>query len=180
MEWFYSKNGQQLGPITEQEFSGKCRSGEILPTDLVWKEGMSDWTPMSQVAVATISEKTSQLPASLAPPESGVGNVMMNQPPAVDPKFIPQRIPTYQWQSIVALVIGCLQLVMCCSPLGLIFGIIALVYSNKVDPYFMQQNYMAAQDASRNAKIWMIVSFSTTGLVILGFIGMMVIGILNP
>lgn len=162
MDWFYSKNGQQLGPINEQEFTGKCRSGEILPTDLIWKEGMPDWLPMAQVAGLTLSQKISELPASLAPQESGAGNVMMAQPPAVDAKFIPQKIPTYQPHSIVALVVGCLQMMLICFPLGLVFAIIALVYSNKVEPYFMQQNYLAAQDASRNAKIWMIVSFSMT------------------
>lgn len=180
MIWFYSKNGQQLGPISEQDFSNKCSSGEILGTDLVWKEGMPDWIPMSQVTGLSLSQKISQPPAVVMPPQSGVGNVMSVQPPPVDVRFIPQRIPNYQWQSIAALVLSCLQMLLCCIPVGLIFAIIAMVYSNKVEPYFMQQNYLAAEDASRSAKIWMIVSFSVTGLFILGGIGMMVIAILNP
>lgn len=105
---------------------------------------------------------------------------MSAQPPPADVRFIPPRIPSYQVHSIVALVIGCLQMMVFCFPLGLIFAVIAMVYSNKVEPYFMQQNYLAAEDASRSAKIWMIVSFSMTGLVILGFVALMVIVILNP
>ncbi|MFN5870876.1 MAG: CD225/dispanin family protein [Akkermansiaceae bacterium] len=52
-----------------------------------------------------------------------------------------------------------------------------MVYSNKVEPYFIQQNYLAAQDASKNAKIFMILSLSMSGMVILGFIALMVVAI---
>jgi hypothetical protein len=64
-------------------------------------------------------------------------------------------------------------------PLGLIFSIIAMVYSSKVEPYFMQQNYLAAQDASKNAKIFMILSLSMSGMVILGFVALMVVAIVT-
>ncbi len=179
MTWFYSNNGQQLGPISEEDFSSKCASGEILSTDLVWKEGMSDWKPSSQVTGLLLVQKIAS-PIDLAKPhESNVGNVMVVQPPPVDVQFIPQKFPNYQWQSIVALVLGGIQMMVICLPLGLIFGIIALVYSNKVEPYFMQQNYLAAQDASRNAKVMMIVSLSLSGMVILGFIVVMVVVIVS-
>lgn len=174
MTWFYSKNGQQLGPISEEDFSSRCASGEILPADLVWKDGMSDWKPLSQVTGLSLTQKIASPPNFVKPYESNVGSVMMAQPPPVDVQFIPQKFPSYQWQSIVALVLGGIQMMVFCLPLGLIFAIIALVYSNKVEPYFMQQNYLAAQDASRNAKIMMIVSLSMSGLVIIGFIGVMI------
>lgn len=179
MTWFYSKHGKQLGPISEEDFSSKCASGEILLTDLVWKEGMSDWKPSSEFIALSLTQKIAASPNFDKPYESSVGNVMVAQPPPVDVQFIPQKFPNYQWQSIVALVLGGVQMMIICIPLGLIFGIIALVYSNKVEPYFMQQNYIAAQDASRNAKIWMIVSLSMGGMVILGGIGFFIIMILN-
>ena len=50
MSWYYSKNGTQLGPVTEQELKAKGGSGEVLATDLVWKEGMPDWLPFGQLA----------------------------------------------------------------------------------------------------------------------------------
>lgn len=179
MTWFYAKNAQQLGPISEEDFSKKCASGEILATDLVWKEGMPDWLPLSQVTGQSLAQKVNTPIDLTKPPESNVGNVMMVQPPPVDVRFIPQRIPNYQWQSIVALVLGCIQTMTICIPLGLVFSIIAMVYSNKVEPYFMQQNYLAAQDASKNAKIFMILSFSMSGMIILGFITLMVIAIVT-
>jgi hypothetical protein len=177
MTWFYSKNGQQLGPISEEEFSNKCASGEILTTDLVWKEGMNDWLSLAKVTGLSLTQKIYSPIDFTKPQESKVGNVMVVQPPPVDVQFIPQRFPKYQWQSIVALVLGCMQMLVFCIPLGLIFAIIAMVYSNKVEPYFVQQNYLAAQDSSRNAKIFMILSFAMSGMVILGSIGFLVIAI---
>lgn len=180
MTWFYAKNAQQLGPISEEDFSKKCASGEILTTDLVWKEGMPDWLPLSQVTGLSLAQKINTPIDLTKPPESNVGNVMVVQPPPVDVQFIPQRFPNYQWQSIVALVLGCIQMMVCCAPLGLVFSIIAMVYSNKVEPYFMQQNYLAAQDASKNTKIFMILSLSMSGMAIIGGIVMMIFAIMNP
>lgn len=41
--WYYTLNGQQAGPISQEELTQKL-NGE-LPTDtLVWKEGMSEWS----------------------------------------------------------------------------------------------------------------------------------------
>jgi hypothetical protein len=42
-EWHYSKDGKKTGPISAQELKSLADSGGLLPTDLVWKEGMSEW-----------------------------------------------------------------------------------------------------------------------------------------
>ncbi|MHC4444842.1 MAG: DUF4339 domain-containing protein [Planctomycetota bacterium] len=38
MEWYYHKNNQQMGPISSQELKQLAQTGELKPTDLVWKE----------------------------------------------------------------------------------------------------------------------------------------------
>jgi hypothetical protein len=43
-QWFYTKNGQRMGPVTDAELKQLAASGTILPTDQIWKEGMSAWT----------------------------------------------------------------------------------------------------------------------------------------
>lgn len=48
--WYYSKNGMQLGPLSQEELASKATSGEVLASDLIWREGMTDWKPMAQVA----------------------------------------------------------------------------------------------------------------------------------
>ena len=47
MQWYYSKNSTQLGPVSYAELRAKISSGEILPTDMVWREGMTDWVTVS-------------------------------------------------------------------------------------------------------------------------------------
>ncbi|MHC4796503.1 MAG: DUF4339 domain-containing protein, partial [Planctomycetota bacterium] len=49
MEWYYHKNNQQMGPISSQELKQLAQTGELKPTDLVWKEGMDNWAPAQQV-----------------------------------------------------------------------------------------------------------------------------------
>jgi uncharacterized membrane protein len=48
-DWYYAENNEQRGPVLEAEL--KSLLAGKLPTDtLVWKEGMSNWTPAAQVA----------------------------------------------------------------------------------------------------------------------------------
>ncbi|MGJ8639109.1 MAG: DUF975 family protein [Opitutaceae bacterium] len=49
MEWFYEKNGAQEGPVTEDELKRLKASGEIGDQNLIWKQGMGDWSPYSSV-----------------------------------------------------------------------------------------------------------------------------------
>ncbi|CAN5828712.1 hypothetical protein BH11VER1_BH11VER1_04240 [soil metagenome] len=47
MNWFYSDNGAQQGPISDMEVTNLSRSGVLKPETLVWHEGMTDWQPLS-------------------------------------------------------------------------------------------------------------------------------------
>ncbi len=49
MEWHYSINGNQAGPVSAEEFQNLVASGVIQPSTLVWREGMSDWLPYASV-----------------------------------------------------------------------------------------------------------------------------------
>ncbi|QDT59424.1 hypothetical protein SV7mr_19310 [Stieleria bergensis] len=48
-EWYYGRNGQQQGPVTSNQLKQLAQSGQLLPTDFVWKEGMSEWAKASKV-----------------------------------------------------------------------------------------------------------------------------------
>ncbi len=45
MEWYYSFNGQQTGPVADPELEQLVAAGVILPDTLVWHEGMAEWKP---------------------------------------------------------------------------------------------------------------------------------------
>ena len=47
-DWFYSKSGKQLGPVSETVLFQLAASGQVLPDDLVWKEGMAQWMKASR------------------------------------------------------------------------------------------------------------------------------------
>jgi hypothetical protein len=49
-DWYYSRKGQKEGPTTFERLQRLAASGELRATDLVWHEGMADWTQAAQVA----------------------------------------------------------------------------------------------------------------------------------
>ena len=49
MNYFYAANGQQSGPIPEEQLIGMVTSGSLSPDTLVWAEGMAGWEPYSKV-----------------------------------------------------------------------------------------------------------------------------------
>lgn len=49
-EWFYAKDRQgKLGPVSTGELREMIKTGDLKPTDMVWKQGMQQWTPISAV-----------------------------------------------------------------------------------------------------------------------------------
>lgn len=45
--WFYSKGGQQHGPVSQPELQQIISGGELHPAkDMVWKEGLPNWMPL--------------------------------------------------------------------------------------------------------------------------------------
>lgn len=52
MNWFYESNGEQKGPVTDDELDSLVAQGVVLPTTLVWRDGLPNWTPLSQVRAA--------------------------------------------------------------------------------------------------------------------------------
>jgi len=47
--WFISRNGQQEGPMVNAEFQKLVGLGHLAPTDFVWRNGMENWVPASEV-----------------------------------------------------------------------------------------------------------------------------------
>ncbi len=56
MDFYYSKDGQSLGPIPEAKFKALVAEGEITPQTSVWKEGMGDWKDYGEVDADFITE----------------------------------------------------------------------------------------------------------------------------
>lgn len=49
MDWHYSVNSVASGPVPAEVLQHKISVGEVRPGDLVWREGMPGWVPVSTV-----------------------------------------------------------------------------------------------------------------------------------
>lgn len=153
--YYVGKNGQQTGPFTLDQVKAKYATGEILPTDLVWKEGTADWKPASN-----FSEFSA--PASITPTYQAEST-----PGPVTPSYIPQsaapapysagpggalapgaKVPSY-------LVWSILSTLCCCLP----FGIVAIVFSAQVNNKVAAGDIAGAIASSQKAKMWCWIAF---------------------
>ena len=58
IQWFYSSNGKQLGPVSENEVLLLLEKGSISADNPVWTKGMPNWAPANQTKLASkISQK---------------------------------------------------------------------------------------------------------------------------
>jgi hypothetical protein len=48
MEWYYSKNGKQIGPFSSGDIKSLSEQGDLESTDLVWHVGMEKWLPAKE------------------------------------------------------------------------------------------------------------------------------------
>jgi hypothetical protein len=136
MQWYYSKNGTQLGPIGDEEIKAKVASGEIAPTDLVWKDGMGDWLPSSQVA-----ELRGNAPTQTATPGADSPHSPYQAPATVgSPAYqSPQGVVVLsQGMSIASMVCGILGLVTCClwclsGPLAIVAVVLGHISLSKIN-----------------------------------------------
>jgi hypothetical protein len=44
-QWYYTRQGQRFGPLSIEQIRQLALAGQLQQTDLVWTEGMAEWTP---------------------------------------------------------------------------------------------------------------------------------------
>lgn len=76
MNWFYSKDNQQAGPVEDAELAQLVQSGVITDATLVWHSGLANWQPY---AVARGGAAGLLPPAIAAPTVGGVGPVNLGK-----------------------------------------------------------------------------------------------------
>lgn len=48
-QWYYGRDGHHAGPVSSQKLKELAEAGDLRPTDIVWKEGLSEWVPAAKV-----------------------------------------------------------------------------------------------------------------------------------
>lgn len=149
-EYYYylDADQQQKGPISPSDF---IRLG-INQNTLLWKEGMADWQK-----AGAIPELSAYFQSTPPPPPVSHAGPSLQKP--VQP-IVPPASPVTQKPDSY-LIWSILTTVLCCLPLG----IVAIIYSTKVDPLWDKGQYDEAMSAAKNAKTFCILS------VVLGLIG---------
>lgn len=138
MNYWIIVNDTRLGPMgLDQALS----TPGIGPDTPVWREGLADWTTLSQLPeLAAIHRKPAPAPAGTYYHTYAPGTPM-----PVDEQSMPS---TY-------LVWAILATLCCCLPTG----VVALIYASKVSPLYQQGDIKGARDASEKAGWWVIISF---------------------
>lgn len=205
MKWYYAHGGSQKGPVDGDELRTKLAAGEVAKTDLVWREGMKDWVPASEVAELSTYAPDGPKPqaaseAPSAPAEQGMGSappveqtsVAPSQSAPVSPYQAPQspvpqgapipgQTPTSS-KATTALVLGIIGTVFgLCGCYGLIValpcGIIAIIFGNDV---LKQVAANPALEPDRGkAKTGMILGWVGIGISVLFTILAVVLGIVG-
>ena len=62
MNWYYASNGQQLGPVPEQQLSQLIAAGTINASSLVWREGLGDWQPLGVACPSALGQAHAEAP----------------------------------------------------------------------------------------------------------------------
>jgi hypothetical protein len=100
-QWYYTRNGQQDGPVSALELRELAESGQLQPTDLVRKEGMASWCGVGVVeglfpAAIPVSGAAPDEPIATAVP---VEEVTPKPPSAFSTEVILARVKA-SWQQL--------------------------------------------------------------------------------
>ena len=67
--FFYSLNGQQQGPVSEDQLRQMVASGALSPDTLVWREDMADWQPLVSMVTGISSTVRCSVCGQMFPPD---------------------------------------------------------------------------------------------------------------
>lgn len=112
MEWHVRAEGQQLGPLSEQDLLSWARAGRLKAVDLVWRAGMPQWLPAGQAP-----ELASVLGAFSGPAPASVG----------DDPLMRALLPVGRsgW-AIAAGYLGLVSILVLPAPFALLCGLLAV------------------------------------------------------
>ena len=148
--YYIVENNQQAGPFTFEQLAARG----ITPETNVWTEGMTNWTPASQVSeLQTLFAKPAPQPAPQPEPQASADWSSESSYSSESREFRP---PLKDWKT-ESIILTVLSVVCCCCQVlpiaGLPFGILGIVNGNKVKS-LEATDYAAAKEASDAAGKW--------------------------
>lgn len=137
MQWYYSKNGSQLGPVGQGELISKISAGEVSPSDMCWREGMGDWLPISKVGELTVTSATGPSSIPVAPPPDHIADSPYAPPVSTPNPAIPYAPSPASGKATASMVLGIVGIVFgLCGCYGAVIsipcGILAIIFGGQV------------------------------------------------
>jgi len=148
--FYYSLNGQQQGPVTEDQLRQMVATGTLTPDTLVWREGMAEWQPLASVVAGISSTVQCSVCKQMFPPDQTLtisGKIVCG---TCKPRFVQglREGVTGPDKSLYAIALNQRKLLVCFSiliicnlaqvalasvpPTGLIFtlgGLVTMIFS---------------------------------------------------
>lgn len=78
MDFYVFKNNQQVGPFSLMALREKLQKGEFAYTDLAWRDGLKDWTPLKDILGGALPDAT---PHAVAAPSTSYAAATPGQTP---------------------------------------------------------------------------------------------------
>jgi len=148
--WYYASQGQQQGPVSDEQLQRMIQDGSLTRDDLVWREGMAAWQPAGEVAGLDFPPRPTYLPPPPPPADASPYAPPRYQAPASyagPPPYGAPAVPDYLPWAIAATL-------LCCLP----GGVAAIIYANKANTAKRNGDFAGAQAAAKQAKTWLIAS----------------------
>lgn len=103
--WYYVQNGQQAGPVSQEDLTESLRTGAVQPNTLVWRNGMGNWLPANEVAELSAGAAAPSDPANpssvYAPGQSALQQAAS---PYATQWAAPRTNPLAIWSLVLSLV----------------------------------------------------------------------------
>ena len=99
VQWYYARDDEQFGPISGAELRSLAAAGELTRDNLVWREGMSEWSAAGKMR-GLFPELRELGPdaaaATAAGPSSGRGPAAAAVPVAAGSRGVPLVLALFQ------------------------------------------------------------------------------------
>lgn len=136
------RNGQQTGPFSVEQLKEMAASGQLSPTDLVWKEGMAGWEPASTLPdVFAPAAPVASTPVASTPSYSLPATA--DSQPQPQPQYNPAPLaqatvlppvagasgPKPNGMALTGMILGIVSVVMVCCCYGFPFNVAGIIFS---------------------------------------------------
>ncbi len=86
-EWYYTQDGQQMGPVSGSQLKSLAASGGITREDLVWNQSLPEWAPAGRIrglvfGASSEAPTAAPLPLPAAEPEAPAEEYAPQEPPS--------------------------------------------------------------------------------------------------